>query len=442
MEVNDIWSKTLNLLSIEIESTNYDIWIRYVIPVEIKGESIILMVPNEFTKKIVENRFTRLLQKYIYKATSLPLKVEFVISDVDYSELEENYFKPAPDEKQEFARKHNLNPKYIFDNFVSGESNELAYSASLAVANSPGVQYNPLFLCGGVGLGKTHLMQAIGNYALSIDKNKKIVYASSEKFTNEMINSIQEGKNDEFRKKYRDVDILLIDDIQFIAGKSGTQEEFFHTFNSLYQNNKQIVITSDKMPKEIPQIEERLRSRFESGLTADIQPPGLETRIAILRKKKSIENLPIDDEIITYIAKNITSNVRKLEGAMIRVNAHQSLLDRMDLEMCANILKDIINEEDKKIVTPKMIKGIVCERYDITIENMESRKRNTEYAFPRQVAMYLTRELTDISLSKIGEAFNRDHSTVIHSVEKIGSMLEEDPNLLKVIEELKGKIVE
>lgn len=442
MEVNDIWSKTLNLLSIEIESTNYDIWIRYVIPVEIKGESIILMVPNEFTKKIVENRFTRLLQKYIYKATSLPLKVEFVISDVDYSELEENYFKPAPDEKQEIARKHNLNPKYIFDNFVSGESNELAYSASLAVANSPGVQYNPLFLCGGVGLGKTHLMQAIGNYALSIDKNKKIVYASSEKFTNEMINSIQEGKNDEFRKKYRDVDILLIDDIQFIAGKSGTQEEFFHTFNSLYQNNKQIVITSDKMPKEIPQIEERLRSRFESGLTADIQPPGLETRIAILRKKKSIENLPIDDEIITYIAKNITSNVRKLEGAMIRVNAHQSLLDRMDLEMCANILKDIINEEDKKIVTPKMIKGIVCERYDITIENMESRKRNTEYAFPRQVAMYLTRELTDISLSKIGEAFNRDHSTVIHSVEKIGSMLEEDPNLLKVIEELKGKIVE
>lgn len=442
MEVNDIWSKTLNLLYVEIESSSYDLWIKYVIPVEIKGDSIILMVPNEFTKLIIENRFKRLIQEYIFKATNKPLNVIFIISEVDYSELEENFFKPAPDEKQEIARKHNLNPKYIFDNFVSGDSNELAYSASLAVANAPGVKYNPLFLCGGVGLGKTHLMQAIGNYALSLDKNIKIVYASSEKFTNEMINSIQEGKNDEFRKKYRDVDILLIDDIQFIAGKSGTQEEFFHTFNSLYQNNKQIVITSDKMPKEIPQIEERLRSRFESGLTTDIQPPGLETRIAILRKKKSIENLPIDDEIITYIAKNITSNVRKLEGAMIRVNAHQSLLDRMDLEMCANILKDIINEDDKKVITPKIIMTAVCNKYSISIEDMESRKRNSEYAFPRQVAMYLTRELTDISLSKIGEAFKRDHSTVIHSVEKIGSMLEKDMNLLKEIEDLKGKIVE
>ncbi len=316
-----------------------------------------------------------------------------------------------------------LNPKYTFDTFVIGSGNRFAHAASLAVAEAPAKAYNPFFIYGGVGLGKTHLMHAIGHYVLEHNPNAKVVYLSSEKFTNEFINSIRDNKAIDFRNKYRNVDVLLIDDIQFLAGKESTQEEFFHTFNTLHEESKQIVISSDRPPKEIPTLEDRLRSRFEWGLITDITPPDLETRIAILRKKAKADGLDIPNEVMLYIANQIDTNIRELEGALIRVVAYSSLVNEdMTPELAAAALKDIIPNAKPRMISILDIQKAVGEHYNIRLEDFTAKKRTKSIAFPRQVAMYLSRELTDFSLPKIGEEFGgRDHTTVIHAHEKISS---------------------
>ena len=335
-----------------------------------------------------------------------------------------------------------LNPKYTFDSFVIGNSNRFAHAASLAVAESPAKAYNPLFIYGGVGLGKTHLMHAIGHYILANNPKSKVVYVSSEKFTNELINSIKDDKNVEFRNKYRNVDVLLIDDIQFIAGKERTQEEFFHTFNDLHEANKQIILSSDRPPKEIPTLEDRLRSRFEWGLIADIQPPDFETRIAILKKKADVENLNIPNEVMVYIATKIKSNIRELEGALIRIVAFSSLTNKeIGIDLASEALKDIISSRNSKQVTIELIQDIVSSYFNLKVEDFKSSRRTRNITFPRQIAMYLCRKLTDMSLPKIGEEFGgRDHTTVIHACEKISKGLKEDENLQDNIAELTKKI--
>jgi len=331
-----------------------------------------------------------------------------------------------------------LNPKYTFDTFVIGAGNRFAHAASLAVAEAPAKAYNPLFIYGGVGLGKTHLMHAIGHYVIEHNPGAKVVYLSSEKFTNEFINSIRDNKADHFREKYRNVDILLIDDIQFLAGKESTQEEFFHTFNALHEDMKQIIISSDRPPKEIPTLEDRLRSRFEWGLITDITPPDLETRIAILKKKARAEGLDMPNEVMLYIANQIDTNIRELEGALIRVVAYSSLINQdINVDLAAEALKDIIPSSKPRSITIKDIQTIVGEHYHLKLEDFIAKKRTKSIAFPRQIAMYLSRELTDYSLPKIGEEFGgRDHTTVIHAHEKISKLLQSDVDLQQEIKEI------
>ncbi|HEY5524274.1 MAG TPA: chromosomal replication initiator protein DnaA, partial [Clostridium sp.] len=357
--------------------------------------------------------------------------------------------------KIENKRKHNvitvndemtttLNPKYTFDSFVIGNSNRFAHAASLAVAESPAKAYNPLFIYGGVGLGKTHLMHAIGHYILQNNPNSKVVYVSSEKFTNELINSIKDDKNEEFRQKYRNVDILLIDDIQFIGGKERTQEEFFHTFNALHDANKQIILSSDRPPKEIPTLEDRLRSRFEWGLIADIQIPDFETRMAILKKKAEVESLNVPNEVMVYIATKIKSNIRELEGALIRIVAYSSLTNRqITVELATEALKDIISKKQGKNITISIIQDIVSSYFDLRVEELKSQRRTRNVSNPRQIAMYLSRKLTDMSLPKIGEEFGgRDHSTVIHAYEKISDNLKTDESLQHTVADIIKKLTQ
>ncbi|WP_340598356.1 chromosomal replication initiator protein DnaA, partial [Priestia megaterium] len=345
--------------------------------------------------------------------------------------------KVNKDEGAEFPQSM-LNSKYTFDTFVIGSGNRFAHAASLAVAEAPAKAYNPLFIYGGVGLGKTHLMHAIGHYVLDHNPAAKVVYLSSEKFTNEFINSIRDNKAVEFRNKYRNVDVLLIDDIQFLAGKEQTQEEFFHTFNTLHEESKQIVISSDRPPKEIPTLEDRLRSRFEWGLITDITPPDLETRIAILRKKAKADGLVIPNEVMLYIANQIDSNIRELEGALIRVVAYSSLINKdINADLAAEALKDIIPSSKPRVITIQDIQQIVGQEFNIKLDDFKAKKRTKSVAFPRQIAMYLSRELTDFSLPKIGEEFGgRDHTTVIHAHEKISKLVQTDTDLQKQIKEI------
>ena len=345
--------------------------------------------------------------------------------------------------------KANLNPKYTFDTFVVGSNNNFAHAASLAVAESPGEIYNPLFLYGGVGLGKTHLMHSVAHYILEHDPSKKVLYVTSETFTNELIDALKVGKNGNelamttFREKYRNNDVLLIDDIQFIIGKESTQEEFFHTFNVLHSAGKQIVLSSDKPPKEMETLEERFRSRFDWGLIADIQPPDYETRMAILRKNAEACNKPVDDEIFKYIATNIKSNIRELEGAFNRIIAKSKIENQSEItmELAEDALKDIINPDKPKEITPELIIEVVAEHFGVSPEDITSKKRNSEFVQPRQVVMYLCRKLTDTSYVNIGKLLGKkDHTTIIHGVNKIEDDLKNNDELASKVETIKKKI--
>lgn len=440
--LHEIWDATLKLIKTELTEVSYNTWLKSLEPVSINNKKIILGVPNDFNKGILETRYTTLITNAIKQITSQDFKIEFVIpgSD-DFNNLTKN----NDNKEVNFFEAPNLNPKYVFDTFVIGNSNRFAHAASLAVAETPAKAYNPLFIYGGVGLGKTHLMHAIGHYTLGQNPNTKVVYVSSEKFTNELINSIKDDKNVEFRNKYRTVDVLLIDDIQFIAGKERTQEEFFHTFNALYEANKQLIISSDRPPKEIPTLEDRLRSRFEWGLITDIQPPDFETRIAILRKKAELENINIDNEVLHYIAKKIKSNIRELEGALIRISAYSSLTNKeVSIDLANEALKDIISSSKPKQITVSYIKDVVSQNYNVKVEDLNSKRRTRSITYPRQIAMYISRELTDLSLPKIGEEFGgRDHTTVIHAYDKISQDMKSDGDfsnrIEKIIKEIQGE---
>jgi len=440
--LDNLWKNVLDILKVEISEVSYNTWLKSINPINISNNTIILACPNDFTKGILTGRYINLIKNAIRHATNEDYNIEFIVPGEEIEIPQDN--NGQFDEVVDTNNKLNLIPKYTFDTFVIGNSNRFAHAASLAVAEAPAQAYNPLFIYGGVGLGKTHLMHAIGHYILSQNPKSKVVYVSSEKFTNELINSIREYKNEEFRNKYRNVDVLLVDDIQFIAGKEATQEEFFHTFNALHESNKQIIISSDRPPKEIPTLEDRLRSRFEWGLIADIQAPDLETRIAILRKKANSEKIQISDEVMLYIGTMIKSNIRELEGALIRVVAYSSLANReITMELAEEALKDIISNDKPREITVNLIKELVGKSYKLKLEDFNSKRRTRDIAFPRQIAMYLTREFTDLSLPKIGDEFGgRDHTTVIHACDKINKDLQNDSTLKRkidsIIEELKS----
>ena len=439
--IADLWNTTLVNIENKISKPSYETWLKSTKAHTLQGDTLTVTAPNEFARDWLEERYSQLISGILYDITGEELSVKFIIPQ---NQSEEEINLPVPpkkfrrDEEQTELPLNMLNPKYTFDTFVIGSGNRFAHAASLAVAEAPAKAYNPLFIYGGVGLGKTHLMHAIGHYVQDHNPAAKVVYLSSEKFTNEFINSIRDNKAVNFRNKYRSVDVLLIDDIQFLAGKEQTQEEFFHTFNTLHEESKQIIISSDRPPKEIPTLEDRLRSRFEWGLITDITPPDLETRIAILRKKAKAEGLEIPNEVMLYIANQIDTNIRELEGALIRVVAYSSLINKdINAALAAEALKDIIPSSKPKIITILDIQKIVGEHYSIKLDDFKARKRTRSVSFPRQIAMYLSRELTDFSLPKIGEEFGgRDHTTVIHAHEKISKLMQSDVQLQKQVKEI------
>lgn len=442
LNLDKIWRSALELIKTELSDVSFNTWFNTMEPLSINESEVVLGTPNEFTKKIIEDRYLILLKNAISQTAGLNYNIRLICPSEENEIENSDITEKSNNLDNIMSQNPNLNPKYTFESFVIGNSNRFAHAASLAVAEAPAMAYNPLFIYGGVGLGKTHLMHAIGHYILSQNPRAKVVYVSSEKFTNELINSIRDDRNTEFRNRYRNVDVLLVDDIQFIAGKERTQEEFFHTFNALHEANKQIIISSDRPPKEIPTLEDRLRSRFEWGLIADIQAPDLETRIAILRKKANLENIDVNNEVMLYIANNIKSNIRELEGALIRVLAYSSLTNRkVSVELAEEALKDILTKSAPLEVNVRRIKEIVGEDYKLKIEEFSSKKRTRSISFPRQIAMYLSRELTDLSLPKIGEEFGgRDHTTVIHAYEKISKDIENSSELKSRVENIVKKV--
>lgn len=421
-----IWDRVLSIVRDDIGPTSFDAWFSATAFENCDNNQFCISVPSILVKEWIQSRYFGLLNEKINLFTQHPVKLKLVVRT---SPLNDHSGNP-------------LNPKYSFDSFVVGNSNRFAHAASFAVAEAPGKAYNPLFIYGGVGLGKTHLMQAIGHHILNKSQLATVVYVSSEQFTNELINSIRDDKTSEFRNKYRNIDILLIDDIQFLVGKERTQEEFFHTFNSLYEATKQIVISSDRPPREIPTLEDRLRSRFEWGLLTDIQSPDLETRIAILRKKAQLESLEVPNDVMLYIATNIQSNIRELEGALTRTVAFSKVKDQpITMDMATEALQNILPEPAPRRITVESIQDTVAEYFSITVPNLNSKRRTRQLAFPRQIAMFLTRELTELSLPKIGENFGgRDHTTVLHAYDKIAREIKTDPVLDKIINDLKTKI--
>lgn len=442
-QLEQLWNKVLAEVETKITKPSFETWLKSTKLLSYSGSNVTIAAPNSFARDWLENHYVHLITGILTELTGEDLYIKFVVQ----KDTEDDFELPAPKIKAEPQESHEtspgmLNPKYTFDTFVIGSGNRFAHAASLAVAEAPAKAYNPFFIYGGVGLGKTHLMHAIGHYVMEQKPNAKVVYLSSEKFTNEFINSIRDNKAIDFRNKYRNVDVLLIDDIQFLAGKESTQEEFFHTFNTLHEESKQIVISSDRPPKEIPTLEDRLRSRFEWGLITDIAPPDLETRIAILRKKAKADGLEIPNEVMLYIANQIDSNIRELEGALIRVVAYSSLVNEdVTAELAAAALKDIIPSSKPHIVTILDIQHAVGEHYNIRLEDFTAKKRTKSIAYPRQVAMFLSRELTDYSLPKIGEEFGgRDHTTVIHAHEKISSLLKNDSQLQQDIKQIRSML--
>lgn len=445
--IGELWQNILNEMKSKISKPSYETWLSHTTVKDLSDGELTVLVPNEFIKNWLDQRYKEVIDTLLYEMTGIDLTVKFEIEDEqeEIKTTENKMIQTINKDDQEYAQM--LNPKYTFDTFVVGAANRFAHAAALAVAEAPAKSYNPLFIYGGVGLGKTHLMHAIGHYVREYHPHLKVIYLSSEKFTNEFINAIMDNKAESFRNKYRNVDILLVDDIQFLAGKESTQEEFFHTFNTLHEENKQIIISSDRPPKEIPTLEDRLRSRFEWGLITDISPPDLETRTAILSKKAKAEGLQdIPHEVLLYIANQIDTNIRELEGALIRVIAYSSLINQdIDTQLAAEALKDIIPSNRPKKITIRLIQEMIAEKYQVTVDEFLSKKRTKTIAFPRQIAMYLCRELTEMSLPKIGQEFGgRDHTTVIHAHKKISEMMEQDPQFKREIEshieDIKSKI--
>jgi chromosomal replication initiator protein len=442
MDAKQVWRAALGELQVSLSPANFETWLRDTQLVDVDEQRFRIAVPNGFAKDWLESRYRSLISQTLARIVGYSVQVEFVIGTSPEEATQTAgsatagsttiaSSTPSGGERQQVRLEPTrvggeggttfINPRYTFSNFIVGSANRLAHAASLSVAERPGHAYNPLFLYGGVGLGKTHLMHAIGNQVIAKFPRKRVVYATSEKFTNEFIASIQQGKIDEFRARYRRIDLLLIDDIQFIADKERTQEEFFHTFNAIHEDNKQIVLSSDRPPKAIVTLEERLRSRFEWGLIADLTAPDLETRIAILRAKAEEGAVPITSDVIEFIARKVVSNIRELEGALNRIVAYASMgAMPIGIELAQAVLSNVLYNPKKRQVTPERIAKVVSEYYSVPMDALQGQKRDKAIVVPRQIAMFLMREETDVSLLRIGaELGGRDHSTVLHACDKI-----------------------
>lgn len=441
------WDEILNTVKkeYEISDVSFDTWIRPLEVFAVEGNILYILVPSEqMALGYISKKYLAPLRVAIVEITEIEYEIKFILPD-EAKKLKVEH-KPLKKSQSITGDNSNLNSNYTFDTFVVGNNNRFAYSASLAVAESPGEAYNPLYIYGGPGLGKTHLMHSIGHFILERNPEIKVLYVTSENFTNEVISCIRSGdaiKMNNMREKYRTVDILMIDDIQFIIGKESTQEEFFHTFNTLHSAGKQIILSSDKPPKDMETLEERLRSRFEWGLIADIQPPDYETRMAILQKNAENYNKEIDNEVLQYIAENVKSNIRELEGALNKIMAF-SKLNKVDinLEYAEEALKDVIYPNKKKEITPSLIIEVVAEHFGISPEDIASRKRTAELVQPRQIVMYLCRQLTESSLQNIAKTIGKkDHTTVLHGIEKITEKMENDEELKNKVDIIRKKIV-
>lgn len=441
--IQELWAQVLSRIQQKVSKPSFETWLKATEAVDYQNETLYVAAPNDFARDWLDSRYADIVRDTLKDVTNSIIGIRFISRSEEDEQMEPS--PPKPIEKiiePNASTRTQLNPRYIFDTFVIGSGNRFAHAASLAVAEAPAKAYNPLFIYGGVGLGKTHLMHAIGHYVLDHDPNSRVVYLSSEKFTNEFINAIRDNKAIHFRNKYRSVDILLIDDIQFLAGKEQTQEEFFHTFNALHEANKQIIISSDRQPKEIPTLEDRLRSRFEWGLITDVQPPDLETRIAILRKKAIADKLDVPNEVLVSIADRVSTNIRELEGALIRVVAYSALVNQpITPDLASEALKEIMHKARIEAVNIQKIQEIVCNYYHLRLEDLKSKKRTKTIAFPRQIAMFLAREMTDFSLPRIGDDFGgRDHTTVIHAHEKIRRIIKSDNQVQREIDEIKQRL--
>ena len=437
----ELWQKLATALRPQVSADTFKRWFSAVELIDANEKALVFRVPNNIYQFWIESNHMAALEAAICTALGGPREVKFSLPsgsatetpDQDFSALKEA--DESPRQTKASAIGLGLNPRNTFDTFVVGPNNEYAHSAALAVAQSPARTYNPLFIYGGVGLGKTHLMQAVGQQVWSKKKNTKVIYVSSELFINEFIDAIQHSNLVKFRKRYRQVDVLLIDDIQFLAGKERSQEEFFHTFNTLFDGHKQIVLSSDRPPSEIANLEHRLVSRFEWGLTAELQPPDIETRMAILRKKAIILQIKLDDSVFEFLANRIRTNVRRLEGALMRVASFASLSGKaLTQEVIEHLLKDILQEEGRQTISIEQIQKKVAEHFDVRLADMTSKRRPANIAFPRQVAMYLARTLTKASLNEIGEAFGgRDHGTVLHACKLVQRRMKEQDKIRQTV---------
>jgi len=449
--MSKLWDDTLTDLELNLSPQHFSTWIKPLKLVKIEQNMVYLEVPNRFVLDWVKDNYSKLIQKILSELSAVTYQLQFTVdckardSRPKTTSSTEIPTRPVVVDVKPVTNNYsadiNLNRKYTFEEFVAGSSNQFAYAAAMAVANNPATTYNPLFIYGGVGLGKTHLANAIGNAIIKKSPQMRICYYTSEKFMNELINSLRYNRMDEFRNKFRSMDVILIDDIQFIAGKERTQEEFFHTFNALYESHKQIIVTSDKFPKEIPGLEERLRSRFEWGLIADIQPPDVETKLAILKMKAEQNSIKLPEDVALFLANSICNNVRELEGYLIRIGAYASLTAiPVSLEMARDVLKDILVERNRELSVEEIIKR-VCIHFNMKISDMKSAKRLKTVVLPRQIAMYLSRQLTPSSYPEIGDRFGgKDHSTIIHAIRKIEKLMVEDFQLRSTIETLRKEL--
>ena len=443
-ELNELLTKAKELLKEEVTRISYETWIKILEIQSAENDHIVLLTSSSYQKEVVETKFSDLLTNTFNYITNR----DCTVSIVSREELEAEARKGILEGTEKVGTPinyatTNLNPKYTFSTFVVGNNNRFAHAAALAVAEAPAASYNPLFIYGGVGLGKTHLMHAIGNEILKNNKNSKILYVTSEVFTNELINAIKDNTSDQFRNKYRNIDVLLIDDIQFIAGKERCQEEFFHTFNTLYESGKQIILSSDRTPKDIPLLEDRLKSRFEWGIIADISNPDYETRLAILRKKAQLDKIIIDDEILTAIATRIDSNIRELEGTLNKLIAKASLTNsQITMEMAERAINDIVAQQEK-VISAEFIQDTVAKYFSVNPKELKGSKRSNDITFPRQIAMYLCRNVANMSLPQIGKDFGkRDHTTVMHACNKIEQDMKTNSNTKLIVESVKNLLLE
>jgi len=443
MTLTDVWQKAQNPIKLSIGETSYDTWFSHLKTCETTPGVLTIQAPDEYFMNWIDERYRTIIERCLRTEAGQGINIEFAVNS---ELLNKNTQQKLTSIEKTFAstdKNIHLNPRFLFENFVVGPSNRFAFAAAQAVAENPAKSYNPFFIYGPVGLGKTHLLQAISQEAQRKNPGLKICYLSSEQFTNELINSIRHHSSEAFRQKYRNVDILLIDDIHFIAGKMSTQEEFFHTFNTLHDHHKQIIICSDRPPKEISNLEERLVSRFAWGLITDIQPPDYETRVAILRKKLELESVVVPDDVVLFIAQEIKTNIRELEGALIRVVAYSLLEDKLiSLAVAKQVLKDMVKETIKTI-SVDMVQKEVAAYYRVTLADLKTKKRNKNVVLPRQVAMYLARKLTTHSLPEIGAAFGgKDHTTVLHAYKKIEKDFMTNPEVKKNIDHLNSILLE